>query len=552
MATRVWSATAGSTSWYTRLDWSGEQVPGAGDTVIIGPTSTGNYPILKSSTKIQGITINAGGSLTIVGGRFYTVALTVSGDGVKGADVVNAGTINLEGKSATILAALIVNGRGGIANSGTITATVGSSLDVGAHHAIANSGIIDVKSGKLTVTGLITDTGASQINISSGATLTTAEAITNTAGTITLAGGSLSTGTAALTLTSGSLTGYGSVTTGNFTGAGILKASGGLLTVDGTIDATGSATVLEIASGSTLDLAGNVGYSGHILPTLTFLSSVNAIFEDTTVTQSDVNLGTISGFAGSDEIKLEGSRRGTDRIVVSGDTLSIKSATGSLLQTYTFASGTDMSAIRLTTGRGVDTITICFMAGTLVGTPDGAAAIETLRPGDLVLTSDGIAKPVNWIGVQTISTRFADPLRNLPIRVKAGAIAENLPARDLLISPDHALLVNGVLICAGALVNGSSIVREADVPPIFVYYHIELDDHSLILAENVPAETFVDNVDRRNFDNWAEFEALYPEGKNVQELLYPRANSHRQVPVSIRTALADRALAIGTAVSAVA
>ena len=80
---------------------------------------------------------------------------------------------------------------------------------------------------------------------------------------------------------------------------------------------------------------------------------------------------------------------------------------------------------------------------------------------------------------------------------------------------------------------------------MFVYYHVELDDHSLILAENTPAETFVDNVDRLNFDNWAEHEALYPEGKPIVELPYPRAKSRRQVPVDIRVAIAARAEAMG-------
>jgi Hint domain len=195
---------------------------------------------------------------------------------------------------------------------------------------------------------------------------------------------------------------------------------------------------------------------------------------------------------------------------------------------------------------------LCFMAGTMIRTPAGEAAIETLKVGDLVLTTDGVAKPVNWLGKQTVSTIFADPLRSLPIRVKVGALAENVPSRDLLVSPDHALLVDGVLIQAGALVNGTSIVRETDVPKVFIYYHVELDDHSLILAENTPAETFIDNVDRMNFDNWAEFEALYPEGKAVEEMPYPRAKSHRQVPVYIRVALAERAMAIGAAESAVA
>ena len=102
-----------------------------------------------------------------------------------------------------------------------------------------------------------------------------------------------------------------------------------------------------------------------------------------------------------------------------------------------------------------------------------------------------------------------------------------------------------VLIQAGALVNGTSIVRETNVPQTFTYYHVELDDHSLILAENTPAETFIDNVDRLAFDNWQEHEALYPDGKPIVEMPYPRAKAHRQVPRAIRVKLSERAQAIG-------
>lgn len=195
---------------------------------------------------------------------------------------------------------------------------------------------------------------------------------------------------------------------------------------------------------------------------------------------------------------------------------------------------------------------LCFMAGTLIHTPDGYVAVETLKRGDRVLTQDGRIATIDWLGIQTISTRFADKLRVLPIRIRASAISENVPSRDLLVSPDHAILVEGALIQAGALVNGTSIVRETNVPTTFTYYHVEVEDHSLILAENTPAETFVDNVERLAFDNWAEHEALYPNGKPISELPYPRAKSYRQVPVSTRVMLAARAEAIGAGTAAVA
>ena len=183
------------------------------------------------------------------------------------------------------------------------------------------------------------------------------------------------------------------------------------------------------------------------------------------------------------------------------------------------------------------------MADTLIGTPTGEAVVQDLKIGDLVLTCDGRFVPVRWIGRQIVSSRFIEKLQ-LPIRVKAGALLENVPRRDLLVSPGHALLVDGVLVEAGALVNGTSIVHEENVSTIFTYYHVEVVDHSLIFAQGAPAETFIDNVDRANFDNWNEYQALYPEGKAIAELPYPRAKAYRQVPRSIRESLAKRAIAL--------
>ena len=526
-------------------------VTGGTLTVNNNVTSTG---IISTSggnaTFNNNLTVNTGGTVSISANRTLAVAGTLTNNSntsggitVNGTltetgntQIANAGTVTLSGGT------LSDSGTGGLSNTGTINSSGTSALNVGATHAIGNTGAIHVTGGTLTVTGLITDTGSSTITIGSGATLTTSQLITNTSGTITLNNGTL-TDSGGLTLTAGGLTGYGTVNAA-ITGGGTITANGGSLTLSGQVDASGAASSLIIDNGSTLQLTSSLALgTASINPTLTFIGNGD-LFIDTAAAVGTLHLGAISGFSGTDKIQI--------KAIGSGDTVSWSPATNKLTisngltsQTFTFAAGTQGQYITVSDVSGVDTLTICFMPGTMIRTPDGEVAVEALKPGDLVLTTTGEAKPVNWVGRQTVSKRFADPLRSYPIRVRAGALDDNVPARDLLISPDHALLVGGVMVQAGALVNGTSITRERTIPDTFVYYHVELDDHSLILAEGAPAETFVDNVDRMNFDNWSEYQALYPNGKTVEELPYPRAKSHRQVPVPLRVALAERALGLG-------
>jgi serralysin len=236
---------------------------------------------------------------------------------------------------------------------------------------------------------------------------------------------------------------------------------------------------------------------------------------------------------------------------VLGQTVTITSADKTKSESLTFDAGVSLKGLTFTDTDGRDLLSLCFMAGTLVRTPDDDVAVETLKRGDLVLTNEGQVRPVTWLGRQTMSARFAHPLRNYPIRIRAGALADNVPSRDLLVSPAHALLVDDVLIVAGAGQRNLDHMRKT-VPDIFIYYHVELEDHAPILAENAPAETFVDNVDRLHFDNWAEHEAIYPDGKSIREMPYPRAKARRQVPHHIRAALSRRAEEIGAAPNAAA
>lgn len=179
----------------------------------------------------------------------------------------------------------------------------------------------------------------------------------------------------------------------------------------------------------------------------------------------------------------------------------------------------------------------CFFAGTLIGTAEGPRPVEALQPGDLVRTADGGLRPVRWIGRNAVSRRFADPLRVLPIRIGAGALAEGVPRRDLLVSPSHAVLIDDLLVQANALVNGATIVREHDVPMEFTYYHVELDTHSLLLAEDAPVESFLQDFNDMPFVNWEERVAQL----NVEQLDYPRVKSIRQLPRATVERLAGRA-----------
>ncbi|WP_425332542.1 Hint domain-containing protein [Candidatus Rhodoblastus alkanivorans] len=126
---------------------------------------------------------------------------------------------------------------------------------------------------------------------------------------------------------------------------------------------------------------------------------------------------------------------------------------------------------------------------------------------------------MNWLGKQTVSPAFADPIRGLSIRVKAGALGETTPSRDLLLSHERALLIDGVLNNAGALGNGTSIGRDVNLPRAFVHYHTEIDDHSLIFAENAPAETFIDNIDRKGTSGFAF--------GNPQDIVEQASDGHR-------------------------
>jgi hypothetical protein len=195
-----------------------------------------------------------------------------------------------------------------------------------------------------------------------------------------------------------------------------------------------------------------------------------------------------------------------------------------------FALTNDPGPIPLALATPVSYLDYCFEKNTLIATPLGERLVSSLQIGDEILTADKRTVLVKWIGRQTFNPIFANANRSLPIKICAGALGDGLPKTDLYVSTGHAMLIDGVLVHALALVNGTSITQMQRWSGDVEYYHIETENHELILANGAVAETFIDNVSRKEFDNWAEYDALYPNAAPMIELDIPRVKFARQLP----------------------
>jgi Hint domain len=152
----------------------------------------------------------------------------------------------------------------------------------------------------------------------------------------------------------------------------------------------------------------------------------------------------------------------------------------------------------------------CFAAGTLIETPRRRVPVETLVPGDLIVTLSGVAQPLTWLGHRHIDClRHPRPWQVWPIRVAPGAFGLGRPCRELYLSPDHAVLVDDVLIPIKHLINGDSIAQV--MTDEVTYFHVELASHDVIFAEGLPSESYLDTGDRSSFANGGGAIRLFPD-----------------------------------------
>ncbi|HVZ09986.1 Hint domain-containing protein [Rhodopila sp.] len=320
----------------------------------------------------------------------------------------------------------------------------------------------------------------------------------------------------------------GTVDTGQGAGSGVIVfaaatslVNDGLLSVmdpgarmGGTIDIgsdlLGSGTIAIAGDGQvTLEAGGAAGQ------TITFLGPGTLTLDAPRSVASG-----IQGFGAGDTITLAGS--GIIPIDCDNGVLLMGSGDGAfalaLAGTYTLddllfsnlGTATTIALAKAPVAAPTAAPVACFAAGTRIEVEGGARPVEELAIGTLVRTASGALRPVRWIGYRTVACdRHPRPERVWPIRVAAHAFGPGCPRRAVKLSPDHAVFAEGTLIPVRLLVNGTTVAQRKTRR--ITYFHVELDRHDILLAEGLPAESYLDTGDRQAFANGGTLLRLFPE-----------------------------------------
>lgn len=461
---------------------------------------------------------------------------------------LDAGTVTLDSASNVQIngATLDVIGPGALRNDGGIG--VQGALDIGTD--IGGAGQITVAAGSsLSVTGTLA--GALQVSLATGgaaslATVDGAPTLHVAAGAAldiaTLRGAPTLALDIGATLSIGTLLGAPSVT----------LAAGGSLTLGGEIAGASSLTLGDHAAmhvatldgaaaatlgmGSTLDAGTLGGFARVEVGPNARLHLAQVTGSPTIVLGSGASV-TIDALGGAPEIVFAGSpalavlpQSGALGVTLSrlssGDLIDFTGVSSVPSGPFAIGGATTADGALLVTGASGETASVplvapdgglifsaepdpfggtlidvaCFAAGSGIATARGRVPVERLRVGDLVRTAGGPLRPVVWLGWREVdAASHPKPEDVWPVRVRAGAIAPGQPSRDLLLSPDHALLLDGALVPVRYLLNGATIVQERVAR--IAYWHVELPEHGALLAEGLAAESFLDTGNRGAFAN---------------------------------------------------
>jgi hypothetical protein len=459
---------------------------------------------------------------------------------------------------------------GTVLNTGSISGGIGVQLDQGGYVSNASTGVIQ-SNGPSSGYGVKFAGG--------NATLVNAGQITGTYS------GVYSRYAAALDIrNSGIITGAGAVSNyGYSAGIWVYKASGVVTiensgtigseqgaggeavtlissVVDLIVDTTGvfigsvsadaaMSNLLELASGAGAGTLAGVGSQ------FTGFASIAVDLGASWTIEGDaaglLNGTKITGLTGRDTIDLTGTLATSDSFNSATGVLTLFDAGHAEIGTLqlgfnTLAPGTSFAlSSDGSGGTDITTNAICYLRGTRIVTAKGEIPVEDLREGDLVATRHAGLAPVQWIGRQSYSRHaIAGDQTKLPVHIRAGALGQGQPLRDLFVSPGHSMLVDGVFLLARNLVNGISITQAPGIGGTtgnIDYFQLELAAHDCVLAEGCWSESFADGPGlRAQFDNAEEYIACHPGYREPPQvaLCAPRPEQGPALDQAMRMVLA--------------
>ena len=535
----------------------------AGATVTTAPGAGSSQPgaVVANAAGADGSSVNVSGA----GSNWQVTGLLevgVAGSGalqIDGGATVTAGSLDA-GNLATAVGQISVTGAGttlqiagdatvaddgtgvlSVLNGATFAAdslTIGSQGDSSGALVVSGDGSVVNLSGGLNIG---TALGIGDLTVGPGAAVHAS--VVSLQGQVVLEGGLLDP-TVQLINQGQTVGGFGTIAAGDIVDEGVIQAGankasqklllvvgtvsgGGTLTVNGNQPGSNAAGILQINAGGTMELTGavlnaaNTTFTDNLTPTGTYTvnnSVVDVTFADAAgvLKLDDIAefAGTITTFHAGDSFFITGGTL-SNPAVVNGNTLTFADSGAGAgagaggIDSIIF--GSQISAGGFNIVNNNVQVVACFAEGTRIETESGPVAVEDLRVGDrAMMARDGNAEPIVWIGQRAVNcARHPNPETVWPVRVSAGAFGENVPVRDLYLSPDHAVFVNDVLVPVKLLINGTSIAQEKWDG--VRYFHVELPRHAVILAEGMPVESYLDTGDRANFRQDGATVRLFPD-----------------------------------------
>ena len=478
----------------------------SGGGTVISNLASGDDAVIASTAGASGSSVNVSGtgsnwqiSGTLLVGNAALGELSLTQGGSIGAAALDAGAQS--GSSGNIVVSgpstlLNVTGQFTVGDAGNadLALSAGATIDAGNFdiglqaHA---SGVVDIEgTSTLNATGAVNvgDAGNAVLSLGADATVNSTSFNVGTAGVLVEFGDPINTGT--LTNSSSIVVdgGFNSTTaTARFVNNGLVVVENG---------GTENIVTPQVSGTGSMQISTN---GDLVLNASSVAASQTITFQDATGTLAVVNVGgfqaVINSFSDGDKIVVDTTATAMFTLNGADEEVFVN---GVKIATITFAT-TDLASAA-SQADAFSSQVVCFCKGTLIRTPKGEIHVETLRPGDRVVTLKGEARRILWIGTGRVMVARGRRSAATPVIVRKGALADNVPHHDLHVTKGHSFFIDGVLVPVEFLVNHRSILWDDWAQEVTIY-HIELETHDVLLANGAPAESYRDDGNRWLFQN---------------------------------------------------